>query len=149
MVKFGNGGETDPFANIPRPKSEREAQQMINDGRLKVQNYKEGDWYKKPDSNLENVTEIFDPTGFSSWDDVARSYQKNGLNEDTALELLGAIPLLGKLSKSAKAAAYVGKSLKGYNYNKKLLKAANVIKGTGYLGRATDAYQAGEQMYNK
>ena len=54
------------------------------------------------DSWLENIAEVFDPTGLSSWDDVYRAYQNTGLSGETALEVFGAIPLLGKIGKSGK-----------------------------------------------
>jgi hypothetical protein len=54
------------------------------------------------DSWLENIAEVFDPTGISSWDDVYRAYKNTGLSGETALEAFGAIPLLGKIGKSGK-----------------------------------------------
>ena len=60
---------------------------------------------KTPDSFMENAIEIVDPTGISSWDDVYRSVKKNGLmSGETALEVFGAIPLIGKVGKAGKIA---------------------------------------------
>ena len=47
--------------------------------------------------------QFLDPTGMTSWGDVKDSYDKNGLfSGETAFELLGALPLLGKIGKSGK-----------------------------------------------
>ena len=54
------------------------------------------------DSWLENIAEIADPTGISSWDDVYRAYKNSGVGKELALEVLGAIPFLGKIGKSGK-----------------------------------------------
>jgi uncharacterized protein YjgD (DUF1641 family) len=77
--------------------------------------------YKAQDSTLEDVFEIFDPTGISSYDDVYRSYKENGLlSWQTALEGLGALPVIGK----------VGKGIKAINTTNKYLKALNKINKT-------------------
>ena len=68
---------------------------------------------KNPDSFMENVIEIVDPTGVSSYDDVYRSYKKNGLfSGETALEVFGAIPLIGKVGKVGKIASAAADGLK-------------------------------------
>ena len=54
------------------------------------------------DSWLENIVEFIDPTGLTSYDDVYRSYKNTGLSGETALEALGALPLMGKIGKSGK-----------------------------------------------
>ena len=46
--------------------------------------------YSKPsgDSLAEDIFEFLDPTGISSYDDVYRSYKKNGLlSVDTGIEI--------------------------------------------------------------
>jgi DNA-directed RNA polymerase subunit RPC12/RpoP len=103
---------------------------------------------KKTDSTFENILEVFDPTGLSSWDDVYRSYQETGFSPETTLEILGALPLLGKAGKALKAASYLGKGIDGYIYSKKLGNAAKVVKGAGLVGRASDAAQTIEQAPN-
>jgi hypothetical protein len=40
---------------------------------------------RREDSNLENIAEIFDPTGITSWDDVYRSYKETGVSPQTAI----------------------------------------------------------------
>ena len=65
----------------------------------------DGKYLKDNDSTLENLVEFVDPTGLSSWDDVYRSYQNTGLSPQTGLEVLGALPLLGKIGKSGKVIA--------------------------------------------
>jgi len=57
------------------------------------------------DSWLENAVEIVDPLGVTSYDDVYRSYKNTGLSGETALEALGAIPLIGKIGKGGKVIA--------------------------------------------
>ena len=57
------------------------------------------------DSWLENAVEIVDPLGVTSYDDVYRSYKNTGLSGETALEALGAIPLIGKIGKGGKIIA--------------------------------------------
>lgn len=77
--------------------------------------------YKKTssgDSLAEDIFEFVDPTGISSYDDVYRSYKKNGLlSLDTGLEILGALPIIGK----------GGKILKGLNTTSKLLNKVNKV----------------------
>ena len=98
------------------------------------------------DSWLENIAEIIDPTGISSWDDVYRAYKNTGLSGETALEVLGAIPLLGKVSKVTKPGIHLIK-YSGIDQilrntlprNKFLSRFANVASKTG---RGTDTVQA-------
>ena len=79
----------------------------------------------KEDSLIEDLIEIVDPTGISSWDDVARSYKKEGLSLGTAIEAFGALPLIGKVGKGAK---YLGRAIdltrasKGLNRNTKMIE---------------------------
>lgn len=77
--------------------------------------------YKKTssgDSLAEDIFEFLDPTGISSYDDVYRSYKKNGLlSLDTGLEILGALPIIGK----------GGKILKGLNTTSRLLNKVNKV----------------------
>lgn len=62
----------------------------------------------KGDSFLEEMAEVFDPTGVSSWDDFYRArtaMMERGTgvpNFDETLDMLSAIPVLGKLGKFAK-----------------------------------------------
>ena len=101
--------------------------------------------YKKTspeDSLVEDIFEIFDPTGISSYDDVYRSYKKNGLlSWDTAQEVLGALPIIGKAGKAIKAIKTANKYIKALNkVNKVVAKSEKVVpailkEGTN-LGKA-------------
>lgn len=107
---------------------------------------------KRTDSNLENIIEILDPTGISSWDDVYRSYKETGVSPETALEVLGAIPLVGKLGKLSKSGIHLTKH-KGLNkflYKNlpKSNKVSNTFRAAGISGRASDAKQAYDQWQN-
>lgn len=102
------------------------------------------------DSTLENIAEVFDPTGISSLDDVYRSAKDpNSKWYDTAIEVVGAVPMLGKLGKITKA----GIHLKKYSGLEKALfktlpQNATVSKsldGLGLIGRSSDAIQAAQQ----
>jgi hypothetical protein len=84
---------------------------------------------KTGDSLAEDVFEIFDPTGISSYDDVYRSYKEKGLfSLDTGLEILGALPIIGKAGKGIKAIRTANKYIKGLNkVNKVVAKAEKVV----------------------
>ena len=125
----------------------------------------------KEDSTFENIVEMFDPTGISAWDDAYRAYtsmKARGAsfpNMDEGLDMLGAIPVMGK----AKAAVNLyKKSNKPIRYglteayNKVFRhtgRAASIIDGiedeTGFLDRKeqnkpvqrqTGGYNPGEYM---
>ena len=91
----------------------------------------------EPDSLLENLLEWVDPTGYTSWDDVRRSWNDTNPEKpwyQTPLEIAGAIPVFGKLGKVGKAvkagvdvASTVGK---GAKEAKALSTAGKVWKGT-------------------
>lgn len=87
--------------------------------------------YSKPsgDSLAEDIFEFLDPTGISSYDDVYRSYKKNGLlSVDTGIEILGALPLVGKAGKILKGATRVNKVLNKINkVNKVVSKSEKII----------------------
>jgi hypothetical protein len=88
--------------------------------------------YKKTssgDSALEDVFEIIDPTGISSYDDVYRSYKDNGLfSWQTGLEVLGALPIIGKAGKGIKILNTSSKYLKALSKTNKITaKAEKVI----------------------
>lgn len=88
--------------------------------------------YKKTsskDSLAEDIFEIFDPTGISSYDDVYRSYKKNGLlSLETGLEVLGALPIIGKAGKAIKGVRTANKYIKALNkVNKVVAKTEKVV----------------------
>lgn len=99
------------------------------------------------DSWLENIAEIVDPTGISSWDDVYRAYKNKGIGKEVALELLGSIPLLGKVKKAGRLVDDLANAFaitKRQKNNAKITSGA--LKGIGKYGpsagRVTDAVQA-------
>lgn len=109
---------------------------------------------KDTDSWVENIAEIIDPTGITSWDDVYRAYSDTGLSSDTAWEVVGALPLVGKFGKVAKTS---GQLLRKAALDPDLLKLrsknglpaglfiSGAIGGIGtapYWGRLSDAFQA-------
>lgn len=108
--------------------------------------------YEKPmakrtgDSTLENIAEVFDPTGITSWDDVYRSYKETGWSPDTALEIFGALPMLGKVGKAGKL---MGQFAKGAGMTarqrRNIQTIANTLQAVPYVGRGTDAYQTIQQ----
>ena len=99
-----------------------------------------------PDSNLENIIEIVDPTGISSWDDVYRSYKQSGMSPETYLEIVGALPLLGKVGKTAKGFSALAKTSR---QAKSLNKFTNAMQAASLAGKASDTYQAYDQYQKK
>lgn len=93
---------------------------------------------KRPDTLLEDMIEVFDPTGISSWDDIYRSYKKSGIQGDTPMEILGAIPIFGKLGKLAKANKALAKTSR---QAKSVNNFINATKAASITGRASDASQ--------
>jgi hypothetical protein len=107
----------------------------------------------KEDSNLENIFEIVDPTGISSWDDIKRSYDETGWSPQTALEVFGAIPLLGKVGKVGKIAKEAGKVFAiTARQARNARVAGETLSAIGKYGpaagRATDTYQAYDEFQN-
>lgn len=100
------------------------------------------------DSNGENIFEIFDATGISSWDDVYRSAQETGWRSpETGIEIFGAIPLLGKAKLLGKGSKDLGKAFATTARQKNNVKAvSNTLNALGKFGPATgrgiDAVQA-------
>lgn len=108
----------------------------------------------RTDSNLENVLEVVDPTGISSWDDVYRSYKETGMSPQTGLEIFGAIPMLGKAGKAGKYLGELTKAFAVTGRQKRNAKAsAETLKVIGKYGpgaaRATDAKQAYDERNNE
>jgi hypothetical protein len=87
--------------------------------------------YKKTssgDSLGEDIFEIMDPTGISSYDDVYRSYKDNGLlSWQTGLEILGALPIIGKAGKGIKIATTSSKYLKALSKTNKITAKAEKV----------------------
>jgi hypothetical protein len=81
-----------------------------SDGKKKTKVEKKPEPLIDTDSWTENIAEIFDPTGITSWDDAYRSLKnlkndpKNIGNYTTAgADILGAVPVVGKLKYLVKA----------------------------------------------
>jgi hypothetical protein len=89
--------------------------------------------YRDRDSRFENILEFLDPTGISSWDDVARSFRnpsasglERGVNLFSALPYVGK---LGKLAKGAKAVTTTAKASKLQKVGRAALKGVDIITG--------------------
>jgi hypothetical protein len=100
-----------------------------------AQNGQEIQKQKYNESTLENIFEIFDPTGISSWNDVAASYMDTGMSDETKLEIFGALPLLGKVGKAGKYLSKVARNQ----------AIPSLLRAIPYVGRGTDAVQAVQQ----
>lgn len=104
-------------------------------------------------STAENITEVLDPSGITSYDDVYQEYKKSGLSPETLLEVIGALPLLGKIGKLTQAGIHIKKYAgvdkaiyEGLKNNKKL---ANITaKSYNIVGKSSDAIQAYESYKN-
>jgi hypothetical protein len=98
------------------------------------------------DSWVENIGEIIDPSGSSSYDDVYRSYKNTGLSGETVMEAVGAIPLLGKVSKMSSPGIHLTKyseaEKKLFNALPKNKYLSNSLDFTAKTGRGSDAVQA-------
>ena len=93
------------------------------------------------DSVAENVFEFFDISGVSSWDDAQRAYtsmkQRDASlpNFNEFVDMLGAVPFLGKSSKPIRAAgAMIDLAKPAVNYAK-------------YLGILMDGYDSAQDIY--
>jgi hypothetical protein len=101
----------------------------------------------QPDTLGENIFEIVDPSGISSWDDIYRSYSKTGMSDQTAMETFGAIPFLGKAKKMGQFLDIVSQAVPKTGRQARNVKASvATLKAIGKYGpnagRATDAIQA-------
>lgn len=142
--KFGNGGKVDlSKIKLPHiPTSQIEAEDMIKKGLISTKRKVD----ENGDDDGENVFEIFDPTGISSWDDVYRSYKNTGVSWETGLETLGALPLIGKIGKSGKIITG------GFGMLQNTLKAAKYLPvktQEKVVNTAYDAYQSYVKMGGK
>jgi hypothetical protein len=138
---FETEKEIDQFINEQYSRPIASAENNYNDGPLMGigQNINGGDGI------MENIFEVVDPSGITSWDDIARSYEKEGMSPNTWLEIAGAIPLLGKAAKASAAGIHIAK-YKGldkllYNMLPKSNTVSRTLKGAGYAGRGYDGYQ--------
>lgn len=98
------------------------------------------------DSNLENMWEMVDPTGISSWDDAYRAY--NSMNDrgawypnaDEALDMIGALPILGNYRRGINLAKYATSPAR--------YLANEAVRRVGpYVGDALGVFDGLEDMY--
>jgi hypothetical protein len=88
------------------------------------------------DSRAENILEFVDPTGISSWDDIADVYANpNASALDKAFTTFSAVPFLGKFGKAAKGAKA---STKLGRLGQKAMTGLDWVSGTA-LQRHIDA----------
>ena len=91
---------------------------------------------EEKDSLVENLVEIVDPTGFSSWNDAARAYNKEEWGLDEYLDMASVIPFTNKFTKLFKAARG------GINLAKAGFSASKAAKqGLEGYEAASDIYQ--------
>jgi hypothetical protein len=83
----------------------------------------------------ENLLEIADPTGITSWDDVGRAWSDGKFDYKDVLEPLGAIPGLGKFAKGVTTA---GKFAQGLTTTQKVARG---IQGGNVANDLDDIYQ--------
>ena len=79
----------------------------------------------KGDSIGENIFEVFDPTGISSWDDVYREWNNGKFDLQDIVQPLTAIPILGKLGKLPQGIK-MGQDIYKSGSLLKLLKGLNI-----------------------
>lgn len=108
-------------------------------GKKKVKVEEEPQYLEDNDSIVEEIGELIDPTGISSYDDVYRSFvnlknnkdRKLGDYVDLGLETLGAVPVIGKAGKLAKLGKYAFKYADKGLEARKIIQRANKIKDAG------------------
>lgn len=119
----------------------------------------------REDSTLENIVEIFDPTGVSAWDDAYRAYNSmrdRGSyipNVDEGLDMLGAMPVLGKAGKAINLYKKGHKPLKHFlteAYNKGFRHTGRIASGidgiedeTGFLDPKQTGGPKGDYNYER
>jgi hypothetical protein len=97
-------------------------------------------WMKDNDSWFENIVEIVDPTGLSSWDDVRRAGNNYGYNSpEFYIEAAGAVPFLGKAGKMAKGLSHLAQTTRQAKNIKNFIRGINTIS---LGGTSKDTYDA-------
>ena len=125
---------------VLKAQQEQSQMQMALGGELKNVNpfdkqppkQKDSDFRKSYQSTPMNVAKMFDPTGISSYPDVAYSiddYNKGkGSKSDIALNVLGALPIVGKATGLIRLAKGTSKTKKGLDIITKLGDLAGDIE---------------------
>lgn len=104
-----------------------------------------GEAMQRKDSFMENILEFVDPTGITSYDDAYRAYNSMKAagravpNFEEFVDMIGALPLVGKVGKVAKASSTAMKTLKTAS------TGARVASGVGKLMSAVDT---GQDIYS-
>lgn len=116
--------DSKPAESVADPGWYARQQQLEKEPSFKPYTGKDPDPRDKGDSLLENIVEFVDPTGISSWDDAYRAYNKEDRGVMDYVDMFGAVPLLGKASKIARATG------KGFNLAKSASKTASAGMGS-------------------
>ena len=96
---------------------------------------------EEKDSLLENILEFVDPTGITSHDDARRAYEsmrQRGAklpNFNEFVDMLGAVPVIGKLGKGAKATSAA------------IQIARESPRYLSVIGKLIDGYDSGQDVY--
>jgi hypothetical protein len=95
------------------------------------------------DSVLEDIAEVFDPTGITAWDDAYRAYNDPNMpGWEKGLVMASALPLIGKAGKGAKAVVNIGKFAKAKNIAGKIHNIITPIaQSDKYLNPASQFVQ--------
>lgn len=92
------------------------------------------------DSMLENIAEVFDPTGITAWDDAYRAYNDPNMpGWEKGLVMASALPLVGKVGKGAKAAVNLSKFAKAKNIAGKIITP--IAQSDKYINPASQFVQ--------
>jgi hypothetical protein len=101
----------------------------------------EPEYLEDTDSWTENVAELFDPSGITSWDDAYRALKnvynnpkEKGLYTQALFETLGAVPVMGKMRTLIKAGKAVDTATKVAK------SIENTNKATKWADRAGDVW---------
>jgi len=104
-----------------------------------------GDAMQRDDSFMENILEFVDPTGITSYDDAYRAYNsmkaagRKVPNFEEFVDMLGAVPLVGKAGKALKGGGAAMKAIQNAS------AGARVASSTGKLLNALDT---GQDIYS-
>jgi hypothetical protein len=92
--------------------------------------------YKRPDELVEDVMEIIDLTGASSWDDAKRGWENWQQSDDTlpdfwdAVDMISAIPAVGSYLSAFKAAQPTFNIAKSTKSSKSFADWVNIVQKT-------------------
>ena len=134
---FGDGGnlKSNPVSYDLR--RTRKSRKLIQDSYNDTFRNEDGD------TVFENVLEFVDPTGISSWDDVARSYKKEGFSSNTMMEMAGALPFVGRLKAATKFAKNFKKAGKAVPYLPSVLRGVDTASDVQNLSTSNKKNNGG------